>query len=152
MKTFKDKGDRTWTIAVNVDSIKRVKSLLGLDLLTILDGKLADRFFADPILLVDTIYAICKPDADAQGITDSDFGRAMSGDAIENANTAFLEELTDFFRGSQRKVLKGALAKITEMETISSDAAMEKIKQIDLNDLLRKRLGNSSGELPGSSA
>ena len=33
MKTFKDNADRSWTIEVNVATVKRVRDLVGVDLL-----------------------------------------------------------------------------------------------------------------------
>ena len=38
MKTFNDNTGRTWTVAVNVDCIKRVKSLLDVNLLDAIEG------------------------------------------------------------------------------------------------------------------
>lgn len=96
MKLFKDNTGREWTVAVNVAAIKRVRSLLDVNLLEVIEGKLLERLVRDPILLVDVIYALCKPDADAAGITDEQFGTAMAGDAIDAATKAILEELVDF--------------------------------------------------------
>ncbi len=98
MRTFTDNAGRTWTVAINVDAIKRVRDLLNVDLLEILDGKLIEKFYRDPVLLCDVVYAACKLEADAKGVTDEDFGRAMAGDAIEHATKALLEELVGFPR------------------------------------------------------
>jgi hypothetical protein len=114
MKCFKDNQNRNWTIVVNVAAVKRVRSLLEINLLDVvkLDEKnrpnvdLLEQLASDPVLLCDVIYCICKPDADAQSISDEDFGSAMSGDAIEHATTALLEELVDFFPEAKRLVLR----------------------------------------------
>jgi hypothetical protein len=37
MQTFADNTGRKWTVCVNVDAIKRVRSLLGINLLDVLD-------------------------------------------------------------------------------------------------------------------
>ena len=66
MKTFKDNADRTWTVTVNVDAIKRVRSLLNIDLMEAVEGKLIERLIGDPVLLCDVIYCVCKEDADAR--------------------------------------------------------------------------------------
>jgi hypothetical protein len=96
MKTFTDNAGRTWTIAINVDAIKRVKGLLDVNLLEIVEGTLIEKLIRDPVLLCDVIYVVCKPQADEQNISDEDFGRAMAGDAIEHATRALLEELVGF--------------------------------------------------------
>jgi hypothetical protein len=114
MKCFKDNQNRNWTIVVNVAAVKRVRSLLEINLLDVvkLDEKnrpnvdLLEQLASDPVLLCDVIYCICKPDADAQNISDEDFGAAMGGDAIEHATTALLEELVDFFPEAKRLVLR----------------------------------------------
>ena len=43
MKTFSDNAGRTWTIQINVDAIKRVRDLVSINLLEVVDGKLLDR-------------------------------------------------------------------------------------------------------------
>ena len=77
MKTFADNAGRTWAIAVNVTAIKRVKDLLQVNLLEIADqkGKLLERLIDDPCLLCDILYSLVKPEADAKGISDEEFGR-----------------------------------------------------------------------------
>ena len=65
MRTFTDNTGRAWTIAINVDAIKRVKSVAKVDLLEAVEGKLLERLVGDPILLCDVVYALCKPQADA---------------------------------------------------------------------------------------
>jgi len=96
MRTFKDNAGRDWTVAVNVAAIKRVRSLLDVNLLKVVEGKLIERLVGDPVLLVDVIFVLCKPAADAAGVSDEQFGEAMAGDAIDSATKALLEELVDF--------------------------------------------------------
>ena len=114
MKCFKDNQNRNWTIVVNVATVKRVRSLLDINLLDVvkLDANnkpnvdLLEQLASDPVLLCDVIYCICKLEADAQKISDEDFGAAMGGDVIEHATTALLEELVDFFPEAKRLVLR----------------------------------------------
>lgn len=110
MRTFVDKAGRTWTVSITVDAIKRVRDLLKEDLLDI--GAVLPRLLVDPILLCDVIYVVCKPQADQLNISDTDFARAMAGDAIAAAKAALLEELVDFFHEpSQREALRLAIEK-----------------------------------------
>ena len=85
MQTFRDNAGRTWTVAIDVAAIKRVRSLIGYDLLAVLDGTGTQALVSDPVLLVDVLYALCRPEADRLAVTDEDFGRSMAGDAIEHA-------------------------------------------------------------------
>ena len=165
MKTFTDNAARAWTIQVNVDALKRVKSLLdGVDLMEAVDGKLLQRMLDEPILLCDIIYALCKPQADAAGVTDEDFGRAMAGDAIDNATQALLEELVDFFPQRRRALLTKVLDKLKKLDSLALATVTDRIEKIDLdkvmssavaqldNDLSALLAGKPSGPAPGSSA
>lgn len=135
MRTFKDNADRTWTMAVNVDAIKRVRDLLQVNLLEVIEGKLIERLVSDPVLLCDVVYCLCKVEADAKSVSDTDFGRTMGGDAIDGATTALLEELVDFFPQGRRKVLAKALGKLRSLES----AALKNIEaKLDSPELERK--------------
>ncbi len=136
MRTFNDNAGRTWTIAINVDTIRRVRSLVSVDLLEAVEGKLIERLAGDPILLCDVIYVICKPEADSRSITDEDFGRSMAGDAIEHATTSLLEELVDFFPKSRRQLLSKALVKFRHLET----KAIELVNQQLDDPLMEQKL------------
>ena len=154
MKTFKDNADRTWTVTVNVDSIKRVRSLLNIDLMEAVEGKLIERLIGDPILLCDVIYCVCKEDADAKGITDEEFGRSMAGDAIELATTALLEQLVDFFPQGKRQLLRKALAKLETLQETMLAVVSERLDSPELDAQLLaelRKLGDSSGDSPASS-
>ena len=138
MRTFNDNAGRTWTLAINVDAVRRVRSIVNVDLLEAVEGKLIEKLVGDPILLCDVIYVICKPEADQRSITDEDFGRSMAGDAIDHATTSLLEELVDFFPKSRRALLTKALGKFRQLET----KAIQLVdKQLDDPKLEEKVLG-----------
>ena len=136
MKQFTDNAKRTWTVEVNVAAIKRVKSLLDVNLLEALEGDLLDELAHDMVLLCDVIYAICKPEADALAITDEEFGRAMAGDAIDSATTALLEELVEFFPLAKRRVLTKALAKMRNVDEKAIAYAEAKLDDPELDKKL----------------
>jgi hypothetical protein len=163
MKTFTDNTGRTWTLVISVDAIKRVRALAGVNLMEAVEGNLIERLVADPVLLCDVIYAVAKPEADANQVTDEAFGRAMAGDAIEHATTALLEELVDFFPRDRRRLLGKALEKLNKLNQMAVNAVeqkldsgeMEKQMQAALAALDKRStptpLGNSSGSSPESS-
>ena len=117
MRTFHDNAGRNWTVTLNVATLKRIRALTGIDLINIIsldehrkpNVELLERLSEDPILLVDVLYAACKPEADSQSVTDEQFGAAMAGDAIEHATNALLDELVSFFPDPKRKVLQKIL-------------------------------------------
>ena len=155
MKTFADNAGRNWTVQINVDAIKRVRDLVSVNLLEVVEGKLLDRLISDPVLLCDVIYAVCKPEADTKSVSDVDFGRAMAGDAIDAATTSLLEDLVDFFPQGRRKVLAKALNKLKALETAALKAVDARLDSPELERRLEKelqRLGTWSGDVPESSA
>ena len=162
MKTFNDNAGRTWTVAINVDAIKRVKSLLSINLLEAVEGKLIEQLVSDPVMLCDVLYVLCKPEADAKQVTDEDFGRAMAGDAIDLGTTCLLEELVDFFPLAKRQVLAKALAKLKAFQTKAVETASKRLDDPKLDRHLEQILsgeglpaltpGDSSGNSLASSA
>ncbi len=117
MKTFTDNTGRTWTLVVNVATIKRVRALCGVDLNSIVEvedgkpsAKLLERLSGDPVLLVDVLYAVCRPECEQKGVSDEDFGAAMAGDAVEQATDALLDEIVDFFPAAKRKAFQRILS------------------------------------------
>jgi hypothetical protein len=155
LKTFVDNTGRAWTVTVNVDAIKRVRGLVNVDLLEVLDGKLLERLASDPILLCDLVYALCKPEADARQVSDEEFGRAMAGDAIDSATAALMEELVGFFPKGRRELLSKALGKLRTLEAMALRAAEDRLDSPALEQEMAEalgKLGDSSGNLPASSA
>jgi len=140
MRTFTDNAGRTWTLAINVDSIRRVRSQLEIDLLQAVEGKLIERLAGDPILLCDVIYVLCKPEADQRGVSDEDFGRAMAGDAIDHATTSLLEELVDFFPQSRRALLSKAMQKFRHLETRAIELVDKQLDDPQLEQRLMSQL------------
>ncbi|MCK6458119.1 MAG: hypothetical protein L6Q92_16515 [Phycisphaerae bacterium] len=156
MKTFTDNAGRTWTISVSVDAIKRVRGLLDVDLLEIVEGKLIEKLIRDPVLLCDIVYAVCKPEADAKGVSDEDFGRAMAGDAIEHATKALLEELVGFSPSPRDRANLGRVLQTTwRVMDRARDLIEARIESVDIEKVVEQALANagpSSGGAPGSPA
>ena len=133
MRTFKDNAGRTWSVTLNVHQMKRVRAHLGIDLVNVIaldpDGKvkvdLVDRIAGDPCLLVDILWVCVEDEAKAAGVTDEEFGRALAGDAIDEATKALLDELVDFFPGAKRLFLKKAV-ELARKYTGDMTAALEK--------------------------
>lgn len=99
MKSFKDTKGRIWEVNVTASAIKRVKSLIGVNLYALIeDGfKPFSDLVASPVELVDVLYCLCKPQADSLGVTDEQFGEQMAGEILLAATDAFVESYVDFF-------------------------------------------------------
>lgn len=161
MHTFQDTQGRTWSVTINVDAIRRVRSLLDINLLDAIEGKLLERLVTDPVLLCDILFALVQPEAEAKTVSDEDFGRALGGDVLDHATTALLEELVDFFPSGKRTVFRKALEKLKKLEGIALETATQRLESDELERKMTAALknletasmsGDSSGNSPASSA
>ena len=146
MRLFKDNQGRAWDIAIDINTIKRVRARTQFDLLKIVEGE------GNPVIalnddiekLIDVMWAICEPQARSEGITDEDFGRALVGDAIGDAFDQLIGGLTDFFFGPKRRILIAAA--LTAGVTIQID---EETKLKLLGDVPRASCGATSSRWRG---
>jgi hypothetical protein len=159
MQTFKDNAGRTWTVDINVATLKRVRGLTGEDLMQVIEGTLIEKLIRDPVLLCDVVYAICKPEADSRSVSDDEFGKAMAGDAIEAATTAVLEELVDFCPSPRDRANLGRVLQATrKVMDRARDLVEKKLDSGELDRLADRLLsgeataGSSSISAPESSA
>lgn len=133
MHIFTDNKGRKWDIVLNVNQMKRVRAVLGIDLVNVitLDAKgevkvdLIDRIANDPCLLVDILCVLTEKQAASLGVSDIQFGESLAGDAIEDATKAFLDELVDFFPGAKRLFLQKAVT-LARKYTLEMASALEK--------------------------
>ncbi len=154
MKTFKDNSGRNWTVRIDVAAIKRVRGLLDVDLLDAVEGTLLERLVADPVLLCDVIYALCKPEADEAGIRTRTSGGRWREMQSNTRRRALLEELADFFPPARRGLLKKALAKMKALEAKAIEVAEARLESGEIEAEMEKALsgtGASSTNSPASS-
>jgi hypothetical protein len=117
VRNFIDSSGRVWVVDVSVTTIKRVRTLTGVNLLEVIQGELIEQLSSDPILLADCLYAVCQPQAVREGVSDEAFGQALAGDVIDRATTALLEGLIEFFPEPKRRLLEKATAKYRQVQT-----------------------------------
>ncbi|QDU39670.1 hypothetical protein Mal4_40160 [Maioricimonas rarisocia] len=154
MSNFTDRTGRTWQVDVNVAAVKRVRDTLGINLLAVLDdgARLLADLHDDPILLVDVLYVICRPEAETAGVDDEAFGRAMSGDALLAAHAALIEGLEGFFPNpGQRAVLKTLVGKIRGAAEALMEHAETTLQEIDEASVAQHAIA-SAGSSRASSA
>jgi hypothetical protein len=152
MKPFTDSQGRTWNVTINVSAIKRVRDVLAVDLLDVANGDLLSRLADDPCVLVDVLYVLCKPDADAKGVTDEDFGRGMVGGALDEASSALMKELLDFFPSALRaRALAKMVRKMGEQQAAATEAVAA-LKPLAEAEAAVETPGDSSGNSPASAA
>jgi hypothetical protein len=124
MRSFKDSADRSWNIKVDISCLKRIKSLVGVDLLDVDSGILSSTI-SNPLTLCDVLFAAIKPQADAQKVSDIEFGESLNGTILEAAQELLYLEVADFFPVARKELLLKILAKSKE----NMDKVLEEAKQ-----------------------
>ena len=164
MRTFSDTNGREWSVSMNVAALKRVRDLLGIDLMDLpaMEQKqpeqgLLHRLGTDPVLLVDVLYVLVKPQADAAGVSAEQFGEALGGDALEHATDTFMREVVGFFRGGVRDALTTVLDKAKQVDGLMLDQLAAAVNDPALDEAIREAAGLpgagiASGDAPASSA
>jgi len=127
MGTFRDcKGD-TWEIVVDIPTVKRVRSLAGVDLLNVaINAKQASVYasMSDPVTFAEIVYAICKPEATQRGLSDEDFARRLDID-VEELAELILREIAGFFQRRNQ----GKAADLVLWQVEKSKQAAAKMQQ-----------------------
>lgn len=154
MKLFKDNAGRDWSVSVNVATLKRVRDLLNVDLL---DMATLEKLSADPVLLVDVLYVICRDEAKAGDVTDEQFGVGLAGDSLDAATTAMMEELVSFFPPRRRAILRKIIDRMRGLESKQLDLIEQRIDGGELDRIVEESLarlnsGKTSTSSPASSA
>ena len=162
MAAFVDGKKRSWEVSVSVTTLVKAKSLLDIDLLTIIDkdSPLLVRLIEDPVLLCNLLYVTVKEQADALKITDEEFGRGLSGDTLNDATRAFLEGLACFFRSTtKRTALKAVTKAVFAAEDRLTKALEERVASGEIDRAAEEAVisaqrsaGSSSGGSPDGSA
>ena len=155
MRQFTDTKERVWEVELNVRQMKRVRDVLGIDLVNVIqagkDGAVAtdtiDRVANDPILLVDILWVLCEGQAKPAGVTDDDFGSSLAGDSIEEATRAFLDELVDFFPGARRLYLRKAVDLARKYERESAEVLKKVLESPEFEERLKTSLKPPTGSL-----
>lgn len=147
MKTFNDAAGRTWTIAMNLGTAMAVRDKLEIDLLQPEQGNppLLTRIGTDEILLGQVVFALLEKQFKTQNVSEADVYAAFDGETIIAAQTAFYEELINFFQSRQRPDRAKAVQKQMNLIAAATKAAERTIEAIDINQAID---GAMSGALP----
>ena len=140
MRNFIDSSGRVWVVDISVATIKRVRTLTGINLLEVIQGELIEQLSSDPILLADCLYAVCQPQAVREGVSDEAFGQSLAGDVIDRATTALLEGLIEFFPEPKRRLLEKATAKYRQVQTQALALVEARLDSFELEAKILKDL------------
>jgi len=154
MRTFTDNAGRTWQVAVSVTGIEEVKAEADVDLLQLVEGgPLLERLMRNPVVLCRVLYALCKAQMEAKGVSAEEFGRGMAGRAITEARTALLEEIVDFFHQEGPTIRREAEKLLAAYHRLL-EAVNLRLDGVDTDELVERALASvdvSSGDSPDAS-
>lgn len=148
MHIFKDTNGRVWNIEVNVFTIKKVRAHCNINLLDVVDlnqgsdGLLA-KIAEDPVLLADILYAVCVPDDEKSNEKESEFLTSLSGESVEQASMALLEEIADFFPKAKGALLRKVLETARAQEKKATATLEEILQSQELETSLQEIMSNS---------
>ena len=131
MSKFTDSQGRAWVLVVNVGAIKATREALDLDLADASPSTI-DRLAEDFCLLVDVLWVLCKKQADALGVNSEQFGESLVGDPIDEAASALIKAIVDFFPGQRKLLLRKATEKATEVRSKAEALALAKLDDPEL--------------------
>jgi hypothetical protein len=97
MPSFKDTNGKEWSVKIDAPKIREVRSICSLDLVA-QDGSAFQKLADDVVLLVDTLWVLCREQAN--GVTECSL--ALVGDAIEAAAKALTDAMLDFLEVKKR--------------------------------------------------
>jgi hypothetical protein len=148
MRTFQDAAGQTWDLEANIATARRIRDLADFDLLSPEIDQTIAQIAADPILLVDVLWAWVKPQADGRNITDEQFGQAFTGEILDQAAEALLEELPDFFPSpGLRKNLRRVVAKNKQVATAAAERSDAILTDERLDQLIAQKITEAEEKL-----
>lgn len=124
MATFKTTDGREYVVRLDAPRIKACRDATSVDLGALDFSSAAAQLAADPVLLVDVLWVLCREQAITYGVSDRAFGECLVGDAIEEAARALVLARADFSPTRTRSAILRQLemsdrvrAKATELVT-----------------------------------
>ena len=142
MQSFQDGQGETWLIKIDVDCIRRVKALTGVNLTMIdrprtgADLPLFTEVSTDLLLLSDIIFAIIQPQALALGLSEQALGQRFEGGVVRRAEEAFYKEWLDFFRQEDRMESVNTLEKNREIMTAANQQKAKLIQGLNTEAMM----------------
>lgn len=134
---------RTHEFAITIGTAKRLKSLLGIDLLrptSERDGiPLVSELFTDIELFVDVLYVLVTSAPGASSLEPQAFAEELP-DAWQSARDAFFSEWIDFFRRAALSDKAASVLKQLEILNAALEETWTHLSQVDVAEIGRKQV------------
>jgi hypothetical protein len=149
MHRFKDANGKEWSVILDVNMTRQIRTELGVDLHK-LDKESVASLTSDDEKLVDVLSIICQEQIKNQNLDAAGFARCLIGGALDDACDALMEELVFISRRSRSQVVATAWEKTKAAETRMTTKAMELMESgmIEQNtDALLQKMEEEFGSL-----
>ena len=132
MRSFKDGAGRAWNVEITVLSIKQVAARTGFQIARLLDDNMAGfaALVSDPVKFVDVLFVLVGEQATKVPVTEEQFFRGLSGDALEAAYDAFRGAFEDFSPSHLRQILRAVSEKAKVAQQKATDAVLKRIADL----------------------
>lgn len=150
--TFTDRFGREHNLALDVETVDRIKASTDIDLL----GKPKDvaaaynKVMEDVRILLNVAWHIIKPQAEKCGITIESFRESINGDVIEAMAGAFTEAIANFSPTHLRKVILAAWGKQQELNESAAAGATAAFSKADLTKVSAAAEATATAALTGA--
>jgi len=135
MSDFVDELGNNWSLRIDINAIRKVRSKRGIDLAKVISSQdELNRLVDDPCMWVDVIWDLIEEQAKSKSVTEEMFAHGLLGDAIERATSALLQAIVDFFPTSRREILQRLLMKVKQMEATKLQKVSEAVDSLTFGD------------------
>lgn len=154
MQSFNDTTGRAWPVSITVGTLKRIRTVIGIDLTRPLeppDNPAMVRLDNDVIALVDSLWIACVETAAERNVSEEQFAELL-GEDLGAAREALWGSLSDFFRHLGRVETVASIQRILRVTTEANQRAAARIDSRETEQKITSILGRSFGNAPESSA
>jgi hypothetical protein len=140
MKPFKDSVGRDWEITVDSWIAKQIRDEVKLNIGKALTDNVIYQLGTDNTLLAETLWVICREQAEERKINQREFMESVTGDAIDRGRENLLQAIADYYPAAERELIVLQIARYKEIHTgtmAEVKANMEQ-KQAEANRATKK--------------
>jgi hypothetical protein len=146
-RKFTDNCEREWLLKLDWDLHEQIKDRTGKMLLSLGDNdcELLAELHTDFALLVDILWIMCEEQAASKGVVDDEkltatrkFAKGLGGDVLEQAATALVGAVIDFFPNpAQRAGLTTLMEKARQTSTLMTEQMVSQIEALNPEQLAK---------------
>ena len=144
---FTDERGRVWRIELNYSLAKRLRDVTGLDFVNYQDGKALLAIHDSDEKLVQVLWLLCEPQAQAAGVSEEEFGAGLGGDALEQGIEALEQALLNFSRPAKRQAIAAIRDKAHELVAAQTNLTETKLRSPKVTEFLAAKLAEASAEI-----